>query len=84
MGKLADAEAAFDRLSELARDAYVAPHRFALAASAFPDSSRVFHYLEKAWDDQDSRLIWLRSWPFFTHLQSDPRFSELCRKLNLS
>jgi TolB-like protein/Tfp pilus assembly protein PilF len=83
MGRFDDAEVAFNRLVELARHTYVAPHRFALAASAFPDTGRVFDYLEAAWKEHDARLIWLRSWPLFDHLHSDPRFVELSRRLRL-
>jgi adenylate cyclase len=83
MGRFADAEAAFNRLVELGRHTYVAPHRFGLAASAFPETGRVFDYLEDAWKQRDARLIWLRSWPFFDHLHSDPRFLDLSRRLRL-
>jgi hypothetical protein len=40
MGQFDAAEAAFERLIQLAMKVYVAPHRFAVAASAFPDTHR--------------------------------------------
>jgi tetratricopeptide (TPR) repeat protein len=87
MGQWKEAEAEFERFveqREQGRQAYVAPHRLAIAASAFPDTERTFGYLEQAWQERDPRLIWLQAWPVFDHLHDDPRYHSLCDRLGLT
>jgi len=42
-----------------------------------------FEYLEKAYQDRDAQVVWLRVDPFFDQLRSDPRFDALLRRMNL-
>jgi serine/threonine-protein kinase len=84
MGMWSEAEAELGRLTALHQQVYVAPHRFAIATSAFPERDRIFGYLERAWEERDPRLIWLRAWPVFDHLREDPRYHVLSQRLGLT
>ena len=42
-----------------------------------------FEYLEKAYRDRDTQVVWLRVDPFWDPLRSDPRFDVLLRRMNL-
>jgi len=44
---------------------------------------RAFEWLEKAFQDRDPILFWMRSVPFFEPLRSDPRFEEMARRIGL-
>ncbi len=41
-----------------------------------------FEWLEKAYEERDSDMVWLRTWPGFDSLRSDPRFQDLLRRMN--
>lgn len=77
------AEAALERLTALARFSYVAPHRFAVATSAFADPEQCLTHLERAKDLCDPRLIWIAAWPAFAPLRGSPRFQRICRDLGV-
>ncbi len=42
-----------------------------------------FEYLERAYQDRDAQVIWLKVDPFCASLRSDPRFTSLLRRMNL-
>jgi adenylate cyclase len=42
-----------------------------------------FEYLEKAYEDCDAQVVWLRVDPFFEQLRSDPRCDVMLRRMNL-
>ena len=41
-----------------------------------------FEYLEKAYEEHDAQLYWLRVVPFYGACSSDPRFQGLLRRMN--
>lgn len=41
-----------------------------------------FEYLEKAYEEHDAQLYWLRVVPFYGACSSDPRYQELLRRMN--
>src|SRR5687767_2957792 len=47
------------------------------------DKDRAFEYLEKAFEERESLLIFLKVTPFFENLHSDERFQNLLRRLGL-
>ena len=83
MGDYARAEAEVAALTALASQAYVAPHRLAVATSAFPDPGRSLDFLEQGLQQGDPRLIWIDAWPVFDPLRSHPRFQSLKQRLGL-
>ncbi len=45
------------------------------------EKNQAFTWLEKAYEERASRLIWLKTEPMIDSLRSDPRFGELLRRL---
>jgi len=41
-------------------------------------------WLERAYDEQDPALFWLKVAPIYDPLRSEPRFQALMRKLNFT
>ncbi len=47
------------------------------------DRERAFEWLNKAYNERDSQLTWLKLDPFIDELRSDPRLAELMRRMGL-
>ena len=55
----------------------------AVAAALCGDRDQAFKYLEKAYSDGDSELLFVIRFPALDPLRSDPRFKDLMRRLGL-
>ena len=55
----------------------------ALASALAGDRDQAFEYLEKAYSDGDSELLFMIRYPALDPLRSDPRFKDLMRRLGL-
>jgi TolB-like protein/Tfp pilus assembly protein PilF/predicted Ser/Thr protein kinase len=55
----------------------------ALASALAGDRDQAFEYLEKAYSDGDSELLFVIRYPALDPLRSDPRFKDLMRRLGL-
>jgi serine/threonine protein kinase/tetratricopeptide (TPR) repeat protein len=55
----------------------------AVAAALAGDRKQAFEYLEKAYSDGDSELLFVIRFPALDPLRSDPRFKDLMRRLGL-
>ena len=60
-----------------------APFRIALVYAYRNEREKVFEWLDRAYALHDPRLIRLLTTPFLRPYHSDPRFTSLCRKLDL-
>jgi hypothetical protein len=47
------------------------------------EKDKALEYLEKACEGKESAMAFLRVWPIFDSLRSEPRFKELLKKMNL-
>ena len=52
----------------------------AMALEALNERDRAFEWLEKAYHDRQWHMTWLKTFPPFDPLRSDPRFQELLRR----
>jgi serine/threonine protein kinase/Tfp pilus assembly protein PilF len=70
---------------ELAKqmDDYDRSAAVAVAAALAGDRDQAFEYLEKAYADGDSELLFVIRYPALDSLRSDARFKDLMRRLNL-
>ena len=70
---------------ELAKqmDDYDRSAAVAVAAALAGDRNQAFEYLEKAYADGDSELLFVIRYPALDSLRSDSRFKDLMRRLNL-
>jgi serine/threonine protein kinase/tetratricopeptide (TPR) repeat protein len=72
-----------ERDKERAKHEYVAPRFFAEDYMRLGDKEKSLQYLEKGYQERDSRLTFLAVDPSCDPLRSDPRFQSLLRRMNL-
>jgi len=70
-----------DDLIELSKKRFVSPLYIAMVYIGFDDRDKVFEYLEKAYEERESFLAFLNTWPQFQGLRSDDRFQALVKKM---
>lgn len=82
-GKRAEAQKLLAELQELSKQRYVSPVSIALIYAALGDKVQSFAWLEKADTAHDANLTRLKVDPRFDSLRSDPRFTDLMRRVGL-
>ena len=66
------------------RGRYVAPFAFALVYMGLGDNDKAFEWFNKTFDENPYRLSILKASPRFEGLRSDPRFTDLLRRMKLA
>jgi DNA-binding winged helix-turn-helix (wHTH) protein/TolB-like protein/Flp pilus assembly protein TadD len=82
-GKVERARAALRELQELAKRKYVQPYSIAMIYTGLGEKDQALAWLEKAYDDRSSYMVYLKVEPIFDSLHSDPRFVDLIRRVGL-
>ncbi len=80
-GKLVEARAALDGLLKLSTTQFVPPYHIALVYNGLGEQDKALDYLEKAFEQNDVRMVFLKVEPTFKNLRSTPRFTELSRRM---
>jgi len=70
-------------LNELLRESAVSPYYIAVIYAGLGDNQRAFEFLERAFREQVSSLVYLKVDPRLESLRTDPRFRELARRIGL-
>jgi TolB-like protein/Tfp pilus assembly protein PilF/pimeloyl-ACP methyl ester carboxylesterase/predicted Ser/Thr protein kinase len=85
MGKQDEARNILNNMIERSQEDYVSPVSLATISICLGDTDQGFRWLEKAYDEHDPFLIFLRIYPFLDllNLRSDPRYKELLIKMGL-
>jgi tetratricopeptide (TPR) repeat protein len=83
-GREGEAQKMLAELQELGKRRYVSPYFFALIYIGLGERDQGFAYLDKAYDEHNDYLIYLRVEPLFDPLRSDPRFQDLLRRVGLT
>ncbi|MGI0080709.1 MAG: tetratricopeptide repeat protein, partial [Nitrososphaerales archaeon] len=81
-GRREEALKILDEIKNL-HDQYVSPDSIAQALSGLGEREEAFDFLEKAYSTRSSKIVNLRIEPAFYNLHSDPRFSQLLKKMSL-
>ncbi len=76
-----EAQKLLEELQELSKRRYVSACGIANIYAALGENDQAFAWLEKAYDDRDENVCWLKVDPMFDSLRSDPRFGALLRKI---
>lgn len=71
-------------LRELSKQRYVSPYWTAVVYAGLGNKDEAFAWLEKAFQDRASLLIWLKVEPQFDPLRTDPRFDDLLARIGLN
>ncbi len=82
-GRPAEARDILRQLHAMAAHRYVPPAAFALVHLGLQEIDAAFEWLNRAVDECDQIMLPIKTYGFFDPLRSDPRFSELLRKMNL-
>lgn len=72
-----------NELEQLSKSQYVSPAEIGAVYSALNQPDNAFQWLDKAYADRTSSLIYLRVDRVYDGLRSDPRFNALLKKMNL-
>jgi serine/threonine-protein kinase len=82
----AEAREMLQRISQGARKAPESETAFdaACAYAKLGEKNRALDELDRAYDQHDQKLAYLKSWPDFDALRADPRFQALLKKMNLA
>jgi tetratricopeptide (TPR) repeat protein len=70
-------------LKERSEREYVSAFYFVLIYLGLDEKDRAFEWLERAYSERSCHLVWLKVDPIFDSLRSDPRFTELIRRIGL-
>jgi tetratricopeptide (TPR) repeat protein len=70
-----------EELEKLPGKRYVLPYNIAKIYAAACDKEKAFEWLERSYEEASPDLIELNSEPVFDGIRSDPRFSDLMRRI---
>jgi TolB-like protein len=82
-GRREDAWRIFNDVTETARHEYVRPVSMAQLHAGFGDFDQAFQWLDKAYEQHDTMLRFLKVEPFWDPVRRDPRFDRLLKRINL-
>ena len=82
-GKRAEAEQVLAQLRERAKTKYVAALDIAVVYAGLDDKEQTFDWLDKAYLERSTWLIHIKWDDRFVNMRSDPRFTDLLRRIGL-
>jgi TolB-like protein/DNA-binding winged helix-turn-helix (wHTH) protein/Flp pilus assembly protein TadD len=80
-GKSGEARKILEELKQRSTRKYLSPAVIATLHAALGEKDQAFGSLDKAYDERDNLLVLLNVEPIFDPLRSDPRFSNLLRRV---
>lgn len=83
-GKIREAQQVMDELQKRAGRSYVSPSVVAIIYGGLDQHDQAFASLDKAFDERDSLLVFLKVEPTFDRLRSDARFTRLLQRIGLT
>jgi len=82
-GRRDEALAMLDVLVERAQREYVSPYGIASGYAVAGESSKALDWLERAHEQRDGTLVWIKVHPRMDSLRAEPRFRELLGRMRL-
>jgi tetratricopeptide (TPR) repeat protein len=82
-GKRGEAQKKLSNIIEYSKQNFVPPISIARVYVGLGEKEEAFFWLEKGYSQNDARLIYLKIDPTFDPLRSDPRYTQLLRKIGL-
>ena len=83
-GKRDEAMKMLEEQTELSKHRFISPFNFAVIYMGLGDKDRAFEHLEKAYEEHPQTMVHFKTQPMFDSLRSDPRYTDLLRKMNLA
>jgi DNA-binding winged helix-turn-helix (wHTH) protein/TolB-like protein/Flp pilus assembly protein TadD len=84
INRQAEAQAILDRLKKGSKENQNDPMQMCYLYAALGQKDRAFEWLERAYDEPNSSLIWVAVEPRLDNLRSDPRFAAVQRRIGLA
>jgi serine/threonine protein kinase/tetratricopeptide (TPR) repeat protein len=78
-----EARKILDELKARSQQTYVPPMALAMIHIGLGNRDEAFDWLAKAFDDRSAALVYLKVEPAFDPIRSDPRFTDLVRRVGL-
>jgi serine/threonine protein kinase/tetratricopeptide (TPR) repeat protein len=82
-GEIEKAMKVINELKELSKNEYVSPYYIASIYAGLDQKDKAFQCLEEAYEKSDTYMIYLKVDPSVDSLRSDPRFTELLKRIGL-
>lgn len=82
-GRRREAMKTLNELRKISERSYVSPYWSAILYAGLGENAPAFEWLEKAYEERDVWLVWLKAEPRFDSLRSDPQFEDLLRRVGL-
>lgn len=82
-GKRDEARAALKELLKLSATNHVSPYNIALIYNGLDERENALEWLEKAYEQRDPKMTFLKVEPKWNNLRDEPRFVELMKRMNL-
>ena len=83
-GRTGEAQRTLAELDEIAKERYVLPYFRAAVYTGLGDKDQAFIWLERAFEERHPGLVLVNIDPRFDTLRSDPRFTDLIRRLGVT
>jgi serine/threonine protein kinase/tetratricopeptide (TPR) repeat protein len=83
MGKREEARKILNNLIEYSKGNFVSSVDMAFVFAVLGEKDQAFAWLEKAFRERDPYLLDIRTFPRFDPVRSDPRFTDLMRRIGL-
>jgi serine/threonine-protein kinase len=83
MGRRVEAQKILDHMMERSTQTYVTPTFIAILCFALGENNQGFEWLDKAYEDGDLWLSWLKVAPWLDNIRSDPRYTVILKKIGL-
>jgi serine/threonine protein kinase/tetratricopeptide (TPR) repeat protein len=80
-GNRTEAQKRLEKIIESSKKSFVPSTEIARVYTGLGDKEQAFTWLDKAFSENDAKLVYLKVDPTFDPLRSDPRFTALLRKI---
>ena len=84
LGKKAEAESVLEELLKLSKERYIPPYHIALVYNGLGMRDETIAWLERAYNERDPKMVFLKVEPKWKNLRDDPRFIDLLRRVGFS
>src|SRR4029077_5454704 len=81
-GRKREAMKLIDELKERSRQHHVSPSLFAEAYIGLGEKDEAMTWLERAYEEHDQWMVYIKAYPGWDALRSEPRFQAIVRRMN--
>ena len=82
-GDRSKALAALHDLQEAAKNSYVPTLASVIAYDGLMEKELALESLHRSWENRETNLVFLKTWPHFDYIRDDPRFQEIEHRVGL-